>query len=736
MASIPAARSIQLAVKLFSDAAKDGSDAESPHHQVVADVAGTHFGVSTASSARYKEKGVQQLDAECDAAFGKTTSNSEFYEQWVSPLILALADGYDCSLLSFGGVKCGQEQLWLGGLLAEGAAGAAAVASTSVDECGCLKGVVDQIFSTVPEVTESHDTLITLSVCQVVNEHVMDLLNPRPKRTLMVDDHPTLGAVVQDAAEIECNKAEEMVSLLRQALMVRRSIHARSRSPQETSMPHTLINIRYLTKSKVNSKETRGSLLRIALLSEYDVARSVDRGSGVFFQCIKALGVDDEEDEVKVVVPYRSSSLTRLLQPVLSGQTYCHVVALANSGLHRVNDTIHTNEVLQQWVIAKTTHPVAGAPSSGNFSSTLRRLRRDLERWRAELLEIADVKQSLITEEMQAQHRQTVKRYQATTRNLYLLKANTWDRIKEASLYYMQARQVSHEQEGLSPILTELQFEPVPESLRDEIKTAMSKLVDDLNKLNTAEFRLADQKHKYNKLRRVKLDQGMSAAELEEDATMKKLDSSIKNELSAVSVFTTELGKGRESYTAIISTVMENEDLERRVSQLHAMSTAREGLSQIEEVRLVLEKMGTDEELMAALKSEEELSAEKVKIIEEKFAGLPEASQEYKQEYVAHAQTAFLAEKNKRKLRFQCVQMQGRMVEHDSRHEYWLQKFKSHSLDIFTQFREGAETDRRRMEATFKNMMGKCVDDTLRLREENQLLQWKVMQAKAASMRL
>ncbi|KAK0041455.1 kinesin-like protein KIF28P [Biomphalaria pfeifferi] len=226
-------------------------------------------------------------------------------------------EGYNCSLFAYGQTGSGKSYSMVG--------------------YGPNKGIVpitcDELFKTISENKDTNKRFeITFSMLEIYNEQVRDLLaKDNPKGGLQVRQNPKLGMFyVQDSKKVPVGSYAEIEMRMEQGTSNRTV--ASTNMNATSSRAHTVVTIVFdQIFINENGEETKkSSTMNLVDLAGSERADStgatgdrlkeganINRSLSALGNVISALA--DASEKKKVVVPYRESILTKLLQNALGG---------------------------------------------------------------------------------------------------------------------------------------------------------------------------------------------------------------------------------------------------------------------------------------------------------------------------------------------------------------------------------------------------------------------------------
>ncbi|KAI1305984.1 Kinesin-like protein KIF12 [Halotydeus destructor] len=195
--------------------------------------------------------------------------------------------------------------------------------------------------------------VVTASYLEVYNEHVLDLLNPST-RSLSVRWSKDRGFYAENLFKVECEDIQDLEGVLEEGCKNRQ---VRSHQMNETSSrSHSLLTI-VLASETQDPEDPQGYIRREGRLCLVDLAGSektkrtlskgetlveannINRSLLVLMNCISALSSNKRRSGH---IPYRDSTLTKLLADSLSGSGMTLMIACVSPLPQDASETINT----------------------------------------------------------------------------------------------------------------------------------------------------------------------------------------------------------------------------------------------------------------------------------------------------------------------------------------------------------------------------------------------------------
>ncbi|CAI8599148.1 unnamed protein product [Vicia faba] len=372
-----------------------------------------------------------------DYVYGSTgQSSSAMYDDCVAPLVDALFNGYNATVLAYGQTGSGKTYTMGTDYNGEGSSG------------GIIPKVMETIFSRVETMKNSIEFLIRVSFIEIFKEEVYDLLDPNfskgevtptPKITLPsrvpIQIRETLhgGITLAGVAEPEVKTKEEMASFLASGSLSRATGSTNMNS--QSSRSHAIFTI--------TMEQKKGDDILCAKFHLVDLAGSerakrtgadgmrlkegihINKGLLALGNVISALG-DEKKRKEGGHVPYRDSKLTRLLQDSLGGNSKTVMIACVSPADSNAEETLNTLKYSNRARNIQNKATINRDPVAAQVQT----MRNQIEQLQAELLfyrgdasgpfdEIQILKHKIsLLEASNAELKQELKRQQVTSESL------------------------------------------------------------------------------------------------------------------------------------------------------------------------------------------------------------------------------------------------------------------------------------------------------------------------------
>lgn len=286
-----------------------------------------------------------------DKVFGEDSETGQIYDVVAKELVESSIDGRNGSIFAYGQTGSGKTHT------IQGSGGSIRGGDNSArarkDQKGILQMVAEDLFRLIED-NEERDYVLQVSVLEVYNEEVRDLLSKKEDKRLSIREDPASGVFV-NAIRREASSLNKLLSLLSGG--ERNRVVARTTLNKKSSRSHIIfsINIESFPAEEIGSgsgsnNRTRRSNLNIIDLAGSESVRhrsahstekrrkeggSINKSLLTLSLVIQALGAPRKTQIRGGHINYRDSKLTRVLQPSLSGNARLAFICCATaSGLY------------------------------------------------------------------------------------------------------------------------------------------------------------------------------------------------------------------------------------------------------------------------------------------------------------------------------------------------------------------------------------------------------------------
>lgn len=261
-----------------------------------------------------------------DKVFSYEASQKEVFQNGVKEFVTSAMDGFNVSILAYGQTGSGKTYTMTG------------KQGGRVKDCeaGIQYRALRELFRLMRERKHSNYEL-TLSVLEIYNDNIRDLLGPRVvlrrEADVRLKNRPSYLKIrnteeghmfVEDLTAIQCDTLEDVISWMKKG-EANRSVGITNLN-KYSSRSHSIVRITVSGRNTVASTKTNAVLSFIDLAGSERIQKSGSTGEQAkeamyINRSLSALGNVIEALRTKQVhIPYRDSKLTYLLQEFLGGR--------------------------------------------------------------------------------------------------------------------------------------------------------------------------------------------------------------------------------------------------------------------------------------------------------------------------------------------------------------------------------------------------------------------------------
>ncbi|RKO93658.1 P-loop containing nucleoside triphosphate hydrolase protein [Blyttiomyces helicus] len=237
---------------------------------------------------------------------------------------------------------------------------------------GLIPMIADRMFTSMAEAKDPGVELqLTFSMLEIYNEKVYDLLNPAAGDALRVRNTTNTAFYVEGLKPFPVTTYQEIESLVDRG--TRNRTVASTKMNASSSRSHTILILQFIQISKVGRTEKRSIINLVDLAGSERVNSAGTEGErlkegvninsslSVLGQVIAAL-VQKQNGKKGLVVPYRDSTLTKLLANALGGNSRTIMIAALSPADINYEETLGTLRFVDRAKQIKTAATVNENP--------------------------------------------------------------------------------------------------------------------------------------------------------------------------------------------------------------------------------------------------------------------------------------------------------------------------------------------------------------------------------------
>ena len=291
---------------------------------------------------------VEQKTFTFDNAYDEDATQEQVYIECAQNIINEVVDGYNGTIFCYGQTGTGKT-----------------FTMTGIENDPVYKGIMPRAFEDIYEMaqvmlnTDSRSKVIVkASYIEIYNEEIRDLLSTNPKKKLQLHEKPKIGVVVSDLSEHASENCEDLLELLRIGLKNRETASTQMNATSSRSHSLFQIKIERITNDETETevKTSKGRVkIRVSKLNLVDLAGSEKTSkTGTTGERLKEATkinlslttlchvIHALTSKSSTHIPYRDSTLTRMLQDSLGGNTKTMMISTIGPSENNYQETMST----------------------------------------------------------------------------------------------------------------------------------------------------------------------------------------------------------------------------------------------------------------------------------------------------------------------------------------------------------------------------------------------------------
>ncbi|KAH7825917.1 kinesin 3 [Monocercomonoides exilis] len=443
-----------------------------------------------------------------DYVYGTKTTQDQVFNDLGKLYLENCWNGFNCTLFAYGQTGAGKSYSMTG-------------SNDSPDSRGIIPRGCEEMFRRI-EANDNPDVSydVRVSYLELYNEKLQDLLDPKSNKEIKIRESPTKGVYVENVVEEPVASYKEIEEVIDEGEKARTV--AATNMNATSSRSHSVLTIYFTRHELVNEKKTQRDA-RVNLVDLAGSERQSKTGAtgqrlaeaNAINKSLSALGnvitaLSDQAKGKKVFVPYRDSTLTRMLQDSLGGNSKTIMIAAMSPASSNYDEGVSTlqyadrakqiknkpvvNESESDKLIKELKAQLeelqkqlasGGAGASGGASTAQQEADLDAERERLEAEKIATAKREAelaeekakMDAELAALRKESAKAGQPETDAEKALKKKLDQLESERKELEMKVEQESEAEQALEEKEAQLQeMKEEAEAAENELKIAQMRL--------------------------------------------------------------------------------------------------------------------------------------------------------------------------------------------------------------------------------------------------------------------
>ncbi|TMS34528.1 hypothetical protein L596_002101 [Steinernema carpocapsae] len=289
----------------------------------------------------------------CDRVFAPLCTQEEVYDE-VKPVIISCLDGYNVCIFAYGQTGSGKTYTMEG----------------PVSNAGINQRSITDLFNTLKQRETEVEYKIVVSMIEIYNEKIRDLLNlSKDKLAIRICENGLLD--IPGLTAIQVDSPADVSSLLSKGRSNRTT--TATDANEKSSRSHAIVRVKVTMVNKLTKAVTTGRLNLVDLAGSERVSQS-----GATGQVLKeAQYINKSLSELGNVVtalrnrqthiPFRNCQLTRLLEDCLVGDSKTLMFVQLAPNVNQINESISSLNFAEK--ISKVQTKLNSPPTSGESAA-------------------------------------------------------------------------------------------------------------------------------------------------------------------------------------------------------------------------------------------------------------------------------------------------------------------------------------------------------------------------------
>eukprot|EP00929_Paragymnodinium_shiwhaense_P036198 TRINITY_DN1942_c1_g1_i1.p1 TRINITY_DN1942_c1_g1~~TRINITY_DN1942_c1_g1_i1.p1 ORF type:complete len:775 (+),score=201.66 TRINITY_DN1942_c1_g1_i1:176-2500(+) len=271
-----------------------------------------------------------------DKAFGSDSTQRDVYEDVAKPTVESVLQGFNGTIFAYGQTSSGKTHTMEGDLV-------------NPEKQGIIPRIVSAIFDGIFSADDSIEFVIRVSMFEIYNEHIKDLLNPDHPDLRIREDVSRTGCTVyiEDLTLVSVGSEEEVYEAFQAGHMHRAT--GRTDMNEHSSRSHLVFTVTLEQKSMHTKSTKTGKLHLVDLAGSEKIIKTGATGKRLdeainINLSLSTLGlvINALTTKSRTHVPYRDSKLTRVLQESLGGNAKTSLIVTCSPSCYNVQETVST----------------------------------------------------------------------------------------------------------------------------------------------------------------------------------------------------------------------------------------------------------------------------------------------------------------------------------------------------------------------------------------------------------
>ena len=269
-----------------------------------------------------------------DYIFSPSCKQKQVYEIAAKPVITAIFEGFNGTILAYGQTSSGKTFTMTGN---EG---------SDNSGIGIIPRIINDLFYTIQQTDETIEFTVRISYCEIYLEKIKDLIDPS-RQNLKIQEDKARGVFIPELSDYTVKSPEEVYEFMKCGKENRE--FGETLMNESSSRSHTIFIVTVSQNNTRNYSAKTGKLYLVDLAGSEKVAKTGAAGKRLeeaknINKSLTTLGlvITALTDSKSTYVPYRDSKLTRVLQDSLGGNAKTTLILTCSPSSWNEDETIST----------------------------------------------------------------------------------------------------------------------------------------------------------------------------------------------------------------------------------------------------------------------------------------------------------------------------------------------------------------------------------------------------------
>eukprot|EP01084_Bolivina_argentea_P308823 534093_1 len=268
-----------------------------------------------------------------DHIFDQSTSQDTVFNTTARPIINYIFKGYNATILAYGQTGSGKTHTMMGNL-------------SHKKQYGIIAKTFDDIFSRIWNSSNNYQFSLSLSFLEIYNNELFDLLpNNQKLNKCKIRDGKDDKIFVENLNEISISSLKQAFQLIQKAMQKRKK--SQTDMNKDSSRSHAVLTLKLEQEDLYSDTKTMSKLHLVDLAGSEKIKKSGAKGQQIkealnINKSLSALGncIKAVLDTNSIHIPFRESSLTRLLRDSLGGNCKTAMIINISAGIDNIDETL------------------------------------------------------------------------------------------------------------------------------------------------------------------------------------------------------------------------------------------------------------------------------------------------------------------------------------------------------------------------------------------------------------